>query len=428
MRILFLAHRLPYPPNKGDKIRSFWELRHLAARHEVDLFCFYDDRDDEKFLPAGHDFCRNLYAEKLSWRKSRFQSLWAFLRGRAISPAYFYSKSMLQKVRSSFRSRNYDLVFVYCSSMVQYVPSDFRGARVLDMVDVDSEKWAQYGGRSGIGVSWLWKLEARRLAELERQAVEDCSAILVCTEQEAAALRRRVASPKIMVLENQLDTAYFDPKKVQVPTDIAVRQPYVIFTGSMDYYPNVDAVTYFHREVFPYIRSAFPQARLVIAGRNPARAVRRLARDAAVLVTGAVSDMRPYLRGASVAVAPLRVACGVQNKILEAMAMGLVVAVSKQAARALPKCLLSAILIEDDPRRLAEFLVARLQEGPRGFRAEIRDAAVNYFGNSGWEERLEDILFRAIRLAGQQEQEIAQTPGELEALPAPLASARQRGT
>jgi polysaccharide biosynthesis protein PslH len=424
MRILFLAHRLPYPPNKGDKIRSFWELRHLAAEHEVDLFCFYDDGDDEKFLPAAHDFCTNLYAERLSWWKSRFQSLWAFLRGRAISPAYFYSKSMLQKVRSSVNSRNYDLIFVYCSAMAQYAPSDFRGRRVLDMVDVDSEKWAQYGSRKGIGVSWLWKLEALRLAELERQAVEDFSAILVSTDQEAAALRKKVASPKIMVLENHLDTGYFDPETVPVPTEIAVWQPYIIFTGSMDYYPNVDAVTFFYREVFPYIRGSFPQARLVIAGRNPARAVRRLARDPAVLVTGAVSDMRPYLRGASAAVAPLRVACGVQNKILEAMAMGLVVAVSNQAAKALPNCLRSAVWIEDDPRRLAEFLVARLQEGARGSCAEIRDAAVKYFGIPGWQKRLEEIVLRTVRLAHHAEQGAA--PARIGAPSSAFPSARLR--
>jgi len=403
MRILFLAHRLPYPPNKGDKIRSFWELRYLAARHEVDLFCFYDDLGDEKFLQGARDFCANLYAEKLSWWKSRLQSFLALLRGRPISPAYFYSRTMLRNVRNSVSSRNYDLIFVYCSSMVQYVPSLFRGARVLDMVDVDSDKWAQYGRRTRSGVSWLWKLEARRLAELERQAVKDFSAILVCTDQEAAALQRIAPSPKIMVLENRLDTNYFDLGKVEVPTEIAVRQPYIIFTGSMDYYPNVDAVTFFHREVFPYIRSVLPQARLVIAGRNPTRAVRRLACDATVLVTGTVSDIRPYLRGASVAVAPLRVARGVQNKILEAMAMGLVVAVSNQAAKALPKCLLPAIRIEDDPRRLAEFLVDRLRERPTKPRAEVRDAVLKYFGMLGWETRLEDIICRAIHLADREE-------------------------
>jgi sugar transferase (PEP-CTERM/EpsH1 system associated) len=420
MRILFLAHRLPYPPTKGDKIRSFWELRYLGARHEVDLFCFYDDRGDEKLLDTARDFCTNFYAEKLSWWKSRSQSLWALLRGRAISPAYFYSQTMFHKVRSAVCSRNYDLIFVYCSSMVQYVPSDFGGARILDMVDVDSDKWAQYGDRCPSGISWLWKLEARHLAELEKSAIKNFSAILVCTDQEAAALQRTGASQKIMVLENHLDTNYFDPGKVEVPTEVAGWQPYVIFTGSMDYYPNVDAVTYFHREVFPFIREAYPQARLVIGGRNPARAVRRLASDKAVLVTGSVSDMRPYLRGASAAVAPLRVARGVQNKILEAMAMGLAVAVSSQAAKALPECLLPAIQIEDNPRLLAEFLVRKLREGTAKPRGEVRDATVKYFGTPGGETRLEDVICRAIRFASRKVRGSAHDPvenGEVEDVP-----------
>jgi sugar transferase (PEP-CTERM/EpsH1 system associated) len=429
MRILFLAHRFPYPPTKGDKIRSFWELRYLAARNEVDLFCFFDDLDDEKLLGAASEFCTNLYAEKLSWWRSRSQSLWALLRGRAISPAYFYSQTMRQKVRNAINSRNYDLIFVYCSSMVQYVPSGFGGARILDMVDVDSDKWAQYGDRSSTGISWLWKLEARHLAELERSAIEDFSAILVCTDQEAAALQRTGASQKIMVLENHLDTNYFDPGKVEVPTEVAGWQPYIIFTGSMDYYPNVDAVTYFHRKVFPFIRDAYPQARLVIGGRNPARAVRRLARDTAVLVTGSVSDMRPYLRGASAAVAPLRIARGVQNKILEAMAMGLAVAVSSQAAKALPKCLLPAIRIEDNPRLLAEFLVRELRKGAAKPKGEVREAVLKYFGTPGGETRLEDVICRAIRFASRKVQLSAHDLVEKgEGISVPLRCTSEEGT
>jgi polysaccharide biosynthesis protein PslH len=396
VRVLFLAHRLPYPPNKGDKIRSFWELRYLAAAHEVDLFCFYDDRDDERFLEPARQFCTNLYAEKLSWWKSRFQSGLALLRGRPISPAYFYSRTMQQKVKNAVSSRNYDLVFVYSSSMIQYVPSSSLGPRVLDMVDVDSDKWAQYGQQNRNVLSWIWRLEARRLAELESQAIRNFSTILVCTDFEAATLQRVLASEKIMVLENNLDTGYFDPCNVVVSAEIAKWQPYIIFTGSMDYYPNVDAITFFHKEVFPYILSAFPQARLVIAGRNPHRRVRRLARNAEVLVTGAVADMRPYLRGASVAVAPLRVSRGVQNKILEAMAMGLVVAISNQAAKTLPQCLLSVIHVEDDPKRLAEFVVSKLRNGST-LHPEVRDAALKYFGGPGSDKRLEDIISQAIR-------------------------------
>jgi glycosyltransferase involved in cell wall biosynthesis len=154
---------------------------------------------------------------------------------------------------------------------------------------------------------------------------------------------------------------YFDPNLVETTPEIRAWQPYIIFTGSMDYFPNVDAVTFFHREVFPTIRQKWPKAQFVIAGRNPTSAVRALGRDSSVHVTGAVPDIRPYLRGAAAAVAPMRVARGVQNKILEAMAMGLAVAASRKAAMALPEELMRAVHVEDDPAALAAYLIDKLQ-------------------------------------------------------------------
>jgi len=193
-----------------------------------------------------------------------------------------------------------------------------------------------------------------------------------------------------------MDMSYFDPRKVTVPAEIAAWQPYIIFTGSMDYFPNVDAVLFFYREVFPSVRDAMPRARFVIAGRNPARAVRELAADPAVRVTGAVADIRPYLRGASVAVAPLRVARGVQTKIFEALAMGIPVAVSCRAAQALPESLQHEIHVEDDPKRLAAYLTQTLmQEGPSS-NPGPRNALGRYYDSLNWEDQLDRLIHRAV--------------------------------
>jgi sugar transferase (PEP-CTERM/EpsH1 system associated) len=397
MRILFLAHRLPYPPTKGDKIRSFWELRQLSAHHEVDLFCFYDDSADEEFLKPAQEFCANLYAEKLSWVRSRVQSLQALLGGHAFTPAYFFSRTMSSKVREALRTRSYDLIFAFSSSMVQYVPSRTNIPTILDMIDVDSDKWSQYGCQSRSAMAWLWRIESRRLAEIERRAVKEFSATLVSTDAEAAVLQRNEASDKVLVLENEFNTDYFDPQKAELPKDIAAWQPYIIFTGTMDYLPNVDAVTFFCGEVFPRLKKAVPNLQFVIAGRNPVRSVRRLGKDSAIHVTGGVPDIRPYLKGALAAVAPLRIARGVQNKILEAIAMGLPVAASRKAAAALPQQIAAHLIVEDDPERLADSIAKlSIQTGIRSS-MDLRQMLVERLGKRPITERFEAIIQTAAK-------------------------------
>src|SRR5207245_1444876 len=192
---------------------------------------------------------------------------------------------------------------------------------------------------------------------------------------------------------------------VFVPSEIAAWQPYIIFTGSMDYFPNVDAVRFFYREVFRSVRARLPRARFVIAGRNPTRAVRRLACDPAVWVTGAVPDIRPYLRGSSAAVGPLRVARGVQTKIFEAMAMGVPVAVSSRVARAVPERLLLEIHVEDDPERFAAFLVEKLRQDRPSPELQVRRALSGYYSGLHWQEQLEKMLKRAVSSRDQIELE-----------------------
>ncbi len=409
MRILFLAHRLPYPPNKGDKIRSFRELAALSQNHEVDLFCFYDQPEDTGYFTDVRRYCRELYAEKVSWTRSRAQASLALALGRPFTPAFFHSASMAQRVRQALRSRHYDLAFVFSSSMAQYIESARDLPRVLDMVDVDSDKWKQYAEHARPPASWLWRSEGHRLAASEKRWADDFSLTLLCTPAEAQIMKDAAPDATIEAFGNPIDASYFDPAIVETTSGIRAWQPYIIFTGSMDYFPNVDAVTSFYRDVFPAIRAEMPNARLVIAGRNPSRAVRDLASDPSVCVTGAVPDVRPYLRGAAVAIAPLRVARGVQTKILEALCMGLPVAASSKAAMALPPGLVGEVHVEDDPQRLAAFLVGRLRDATAR-PADTRRAVLDHVSNLRWEEQLQALLGRAVRFHAMGQENLSAAP------------------
>jgi sugar transferase (PEP-CTERM/EpsH1 system associated) len=306
---------------------------------------------------------------------------------------------MAQRVREALNSNDYDLVFVFSSSMAQYVEQAVTVPRILDMVDVDSDKWLQYARNSSPLRSWLWKREAQRLAAYEEKIANEFSLTLLCTEPEADLLRRRVSSPKIQVLSNRVDEMYWDPMAVTVTSEITAWQPYVIFTGSMDYLPNEDAALFFYRECFPRLRETLPNIHFVIAGRNPTALVRRLSRDPAVCVTGSVPDIRPWLLGASVAVAPLRIARGIQNKVLEAMAMGLSVVTTSKTAAGLSPPLRGQLAIEDDAVAFAR-AVARLTRGSGSSPIKgIRTTLLTVLGRDAARTRLQCFVAEALKQA-----------------------------
>lgn len=404
MRILFLAHRLPYPPNKGDKIRSFWELKTLSARHEVDLFCFYDDPQDRFQVEPLRYYCRSSYVEPISVPGSRLRAASAVVLGHPFGTAFFYSRQMAARVAEAVHSRSYDLAFVFGSSMAQYTELWPDLPKILDLVDVDSDKWAQFSSHSSAPLSWLWKLESKRLKRYESNLVRAFANTLVCTEAEERLLRSVAPQGKISVLENWLDLSYYQPETTPVPDKICALEPYVIFTGTMDYFPNVDAVQFFCREVLPQIRVRVPKLRFVIAGRNPGRQVMRLTADPSVVVTGTVSDIRPYLRGAAVAVAPMRIARGVQNKILEALAMDVPVVASSVAAAALPRELTLLLAAETSPEGLAD-RVADLVLAPPERTHRRRESVKRYTETLDLSAHLDQFVRAAAAAATSRTQE-----------------------
>lgn len=315
-RILYLVHRLPYPPNKGDKVRSYHLLRHLAERHEVLLGTFVDDPDDEQYVATVRQWCADVKAVRLHPRRAKVASLQGLLRGEPLTLAYYRNAELMAWARA----QQADAAVVFSSSMAPYAEG-FAGPVLVDFVDVDSAKWADYAGNHRWPLSWLYRREGRELLAYERAVAAKATQSFFVTDKEVALFTGLApeCAGRVQAVGNGVDTNYFAPDPSR-PNPYDPGEVPIVFTGAMDYWPNVDAVTWFAAEMLPALRARWPGLRLSIVGRSPTAAVQALAGDA-VRVTGTVPDVRPWLQHAAVVVAPLRLARGVQNKVLEAMAM-----------------------------------------------------------------------------------------------------------
>lgn len=322
MNVLYLVHRMPYPPNKGDKVRSYHLLRHLAARHRVWLGSFVDDPDDEAHAGTLRQWCVDLHLARLHPRSARLHSLPALLGDEPLTLRYYRDAGLADWVRRTAAQQRLDAVVVFSSSMVQYADLVSDVPVLVDFVDVDSAKWTQYADHHRWPMSWVYRREGERLLAYERAVAARVAHSFFATEQEAELFRRLApeCAGRVGWFGNGVDADHFAPDPSRASPFIADELP-VVFTGAMDYWPNVDAVTWFAGEMLPRLRERRPALRFHVVGRNPAPAVQALAGDA-VRVTGTVPDVRPYLQHAAVVVAPLRLARGIQNKVLEAMAMG----------------------------------------------------------------------------------------------------------
>jgi sugar transferase (PEP-CTERM/EpsH1 system associated) len=377
VNILYLAHRIPYPPDKGDKMVSYHQVRHLGARHRLHLVCFADDRRDLVHADVLREFCATVDVVYRSPRRARLEGLRGLLDGRAISVAAFDSKALRRAAAE--RLRGADIVLAFSSVMAQYVPAGDWRPRVMDFVDADSEKWRLYASRSRWPASWLYAREADRLGRFEDAVARSWDQSLFVCEREARVLRERVPGVPVGVIPSGVDLDYYTPPSRASSGNGAgprpERVPRLVFTGMMDYFPNVDGVRWFVSEVFPRVRAAFPEARFTIVGRNPVHAVRALASEPGIEVTGAVPDVRPYLAAADVACVPLRVARGLQNKMLEAMAMGLPVVATTPAYEGLDAPEGAGIEVADDPAVFAERVVGLLRDDARRLEAGRRARA-----------------------------------------------------
>lgn len=341
--LLYLVHRLPFPPNKGDKVRSYHLLKHLTASHRVFLGTFVDDPDDEAYIGTVRDMCPDLHVVRLSPRMAKMRSLAGLLTQQPLSLRYYKDANMQAWVNQTLAEHRIDAVVIFSSVMAQYVqaaPGINHPPMLVDFVDVDSAKWTQYAASHHWPLSWLYRREGNRLRTFERAVAGRSGMSFFVTENETALFRKMApeCADTVVAMSNGVDTEYFSPDPVRTSPFVALalqpEQIPLVFTGAMDYWPNIDAVTWFARDILPRLQQSWPQLCFYIVGRNPPLSVFSLASDS-VVVTGTVPDVRPYLQHAALVVAPLRVARGIQNKILEAMAMGKPVVASRSCAQAI---------------------------------------------------------------------------------------------
>ncbi|WP_153110303.1 TIGR03087 family PEP-CTERM/XrtA system glycosyltransferase [Propionivibrio limicola] len=333
--ILYLVHRLPYPPNKGDKVRSYHLLKHLAAAHRVYLGTFIDDPQDEGFVDRVAELCAGMHIAHLSPPLAKLRSLAGLLTHEALTLPYYRDKALQAWVGWTLREAKIDAVVVFSSAMAQYVlgAEAVQGVRMLvDFVDVDSAKWSQYAANHRWPLSWLYRREGGRLLDFERRVARQADQSFFVTDEETALFLRFApeCAECVHPMNNGVDAEFFSPEH-PLPSPYGADERALVFTGAMDYWPNIDAVSWFVAEILPSLLERHPTLRFYIAGRSPDPAVRALAGEH-VVVTGTVPDVRPYLRHAALAVAPLRLARGIQNKVLEAMAIGVPVLASRECA------------------------------------------------------------------------------------------------
>ncbi|OGI63009.1 MAG: sugar transferase [Candidatus Muproteobacteria bacterium RBG_16_60_9] len=365
--LLFLAHRIPFPPNKGDKIRSYHMLAHLARRYRVHVGAFIDDPEDWRHVADVQKLCGETCFIALNPLIAKSRSLVALLRREPLTVQYYRNRAFGSWVKRVLAERPIAGIFVFSSAMAQYV-DDPRLAvpRVLDFVDMDSDKWRQYAERHRWPQNWVYRREARTLFDAERRwagifdkslFVSQAEADLFC--QQAPATRARVVA-----VENGVDTDYFSPQR-KYPNPYAASADVLVFVGAMDYWANADAVQWFADEVFPRVYARQPRSRFYIVGARPSKQVLRLDDLPGVCVTGGVADVRPYVAHAKAVVAPLRIARGVQNKVLEAMAMARPVIATTLAMDGLRGWDALRPLVTDDPARMAE-IASRFLQGEDG--------------------------------------------------------------
>jgi len=313
---LYLAHRIPYPPNKGDKIRSWRTLEHLAARFRVHLCAFVDDAADFQHEDRLRGVCESVALVPLDRYRATLKSAVGVLTGEPLTIPYYRDARMTAAVAAA-RARSPAVEIAFSSSMAQYLEKWAGAPRIIDLCDADSAKWAEYGRRRGWPMGAVYAREGRLLAKTETSIINWAEAAFAVSEEEADLLGNRDGAEKqVYWFGNGVDVGYFKP------ADMATERFDVVFVGAMDYWANVDAVCWFAREIWPLIRAERDGATFAVVGSNPAREVAALDGRDGVKVTGRVDDVRPYVAGAGVVVAPMRIARGVQNKVLEAMAMG----------------------------------------------------------------------------------------------------------
>ena len=387
-----LTHRLPYPPDRGDRIRSYHLIRYLAERVDLALGCV---SDEPIWLQHHHllsTMARRVALYPITRNSMRWRAARAWLTGGAITPACFYHSGLADQLARWHEEEPFDAILTFCTGMCHYVgrlrrhkPKPFTGRHVLDLVDVDSAKWRSYAQQAQLPMRWVYATEARRLRRLESGLAEPFDAVTVVSNAEAEAYRHEVRTDaNLIAMGNGVDMTYFTPLE-------DASEPVICFVGVLNYRPNTEGITWFVHNVMPRLIEREPRVRLLIVGRHPTAKVEELGQQPGVEVVGSVPDVRDYIRESAAVIAPLLLARGVQNKVLEAMACQRVAVCSAAAAEGLDATEGEHLLVAREPEEWVDSLCTLFSNPDR--RRSIATAARRCVEQRySWDARLEPIL------------------------------------
>ena len=386
--LLFLVQRIPYPPTKGEKIRHLQFLRHLCENYSVHLGCLVDDPEDVQHIETVKRLCISSHFARIDRARAKFSCLSGLLTGEPLSVVFYRDRGLANWVRHVMEDIKPDIIVVCSSNMAPYI-FDVRKTGtpcLVDLVDVDSEKWRAYAQTGAFPMNLVYRREWRRVAELEARIARECDASLFVSDEEAALFQELQPQfrAKIHAVGNGVDLEYFDPA-LGFDAPYTLDRANFVFTGTMDYPPNIDAVVWFARDILPIIRRSLPQARFHIVGSGPAPQVRALASIPGVFVTGRVADVRSYVAHATASVAPMRIARGIQNKVLEAMAMGRPTVVTSDALEGIKAVPGTDLLLADSAEDFARACLTAAEPGAAALGQSARQRVLRDYT---WAEQL----------------------------------------
>ncbi len=408
--LLFLCHRIPFPPNKGDKIRSFNILKKLSKQYDVHLGCFIDDPFDKQYVSNLTKYSASIFHLDQHKILAKIKGLTGFLINKPMTLPYYFDKRMQQWTNRTIAQHKIEKVFIYSSSMAQYVQErNIQGnssqddkynalERVIDFVDVDSDKWRQYANKKTGIAKWFFNREHRLLAREENSICAQFTHSLFVSPDEAQLFRDnqpQAQQAKVHGLLNGVDVNFFNPEISFSEENLVPNAPFISFTGAMDYWANVDAVLWFVEHVWPLILAKKSDAIFCIVGAKPSSEVKALAKNnKGIVVTGRVHDVRPFIGKAQCVVAPLQIARGIQNKVLEAMSLNKAIVVTTMAMAGINAQQSDGVVITDDKNTYAQACLALLDEQPKAYTnrqwilghftwQQTLQPLVNYFSTKG---------------------------------------------
>jgi sugar transferase (PEP-CTERM/EpsH1 system associated) len=395
VRILFLAHRFPYPPTFGSKVRAFNVIRHLAQRHEVSVLSLARSAEEEREAAGIAPYCHDYRTFRVRNAVQAAKIALTLPTPVSASEAFFHSAALQREIDRRLAQRSVDLVFAHCSAVGRYVAHVEGLPKLIDYCDVDSRKWADYVPHKPWPLSLGYRWEAWRVARAERRLATRFEQVTVATRGEAETLAELGVHERVDWFPNGVDTAFFQPSAEPYDGDL------VTFVGRMDYFPNEQCMVEFCSGAWPRLRRARPSLRLQIVGAAPTPRVLALGGIEGVTVTGAVPDVRPYVQNSAVTIAPLAIARGTQNKILEAMAMAVPVIASRIAAGGVDAVPGEHLLVADSPEQLCDAVLRVV--GDTSERARLAQAGrARMLSHHAWPSamsRLDGIIERSIRPA-----------------------------